>query len=118
MLTLKSFAAVAVVLGLAQAAPSSAAVPRDITLLLLCNDANLGDCLDFQTEIDLCKNIPDGFDNSVSSVNTFSDFKLCNFYNNPDCNEDAGSITLGGVQNTLSAEFDDNFSSVKCLRNK
>jgi hypothetical protein len=53
MFSLKSIALAAVVVSIAQAAPASK-VRQDIELLLLCNDPNQGDCLDFQTTPDVC----------------------------------------------------------------
>lgn len=53
MFALKIVSLTAMLLGLSQAAPAVKA-RQDIQLLLLCNDPNQVDCLDFQTTPDQC----------------------------------------------------------------
>ncbi|KAI0163495.1 hypothetical protein BJ166DRAFT_592298 [Pestalotiopsis sp. NC0098] len=113
MLALKIVSLTAMLLGLSQAAPA-VKTRQDIQLLLLCNDPNQVDCLDFQTTPDQCSNIPGDWNDNVSSINTYSDSSICTFYNNPDCDEGAGSIALGGTQNSLPSGFDNTLSSLKC----
>ncbi|ETS73253.1 hypothetical protein PFICI_14858 [Pestalotiopsis fici W106-1] len=131
MFAIKTIGLTAMLLGLCQAAPAVQA-RQDIQLLFLCNDPNQVDCLDFQTTPDQCSNIPGGYNDNVSSLNTFSDSSICTFYkyynscypfyeyhsnlysSNPDCDESAGSIALGGAQDSLPTGFDNTLSSLKC----
>ncbi|KAK9784111.1 hypothetical protein AB5N19_10049 [Seiridium cardinale] len=112
MFTLMTCAVATMLLGLSQAAP---AIPRqDIKLLLLCNDPNQVDCLDFQVTPDVCSNIPGDSNDNVSSLDTGGDSSLCTFYNNPECDGGAGSIQLAGIHDSLPTGFDNTLSSIKC----
>ncbi|KAI0127351.1 hypothetical protein BJ170DRAFT_683199 [Xylariales sp. AK1849] len=113
MAIMKSIATIVLVAGLSQAAPS--AYPRDITLLSLCNDPDLVDCLDFQTDFEVCAEIPGEFDNNIESLDTFSDSKFCTFYHEPNCGQGA-TITLSGVQTSLPDDEKNLFSSLICHR--
>ncbi|KAH6648172.1 hypothetical protein BKA67DRAFT_662892 [Truncatella angustata] len=77
MFSMKSIAIAAVLLGLSRAAP--AVTPRqDIQLLLVCNDPNQGDCLDFQVVPNVCSNLPGEWNDNASSLVIGSN--ICTFY--------------------------------------
>ncbi|KAI1849755.1 hypothetical protein JX265_008093 [Neoarthrinium moseri] len=108
MYAFKSLAALALIAGLAQASPAPEPI---IKLVKMCDKPHLqGSCFDFQTEIEVCKNLTPNIDNKLSSFDTGLTF--CDFYKDKGCAGD--NKTFRGKQEELPAEYNNKISSVKC----
>ncbi|KAK1594144.1 uncharacterized protein LY79DRAFT_512853 [Colletotrichum navitas] len=95
---MKSFAVMTVaLLGLANA-----------VTIQICRDQSQGNCQSM--DVVGCTNFPGVMNDQVSSVNTGN--TECVFFEHGSCG--GGSWTTRGQQNTVPAEWNDRFSSVRC----